>query len=284
MKEFASYFSTQWLGERFNTWQIFNTPPGFASTDNPVESFNKVLKYYFTNREQLTVALFVQVILEQVIEFYSKNHRTFFFYRQPDKNCKSVASKIGDERLKLATDSIAYYTGLRSTYQINFSHNSCTCKYYLAYAMCAHLVAACRVFGKTLLCAKSTRGYVYRSKRGPKPKANPKLQYLLSATETQVYSTNAEIESSNEILVDSCADPDSCVSRKRRRENDIEENEEAQRPEKDESRPVKRGRGRPKLSDSVKKARAAERLAKGEDTRKTKCGRKPKATKALNLD
>ena len=293
MKEFASYFSTQWLGQRFNTWQIFNTPSGFASTDNPVESFNKVLKYYFTKCEQLTVALFVQVVLEQVIEFYSKNHRTFFFYRQPDKNCKSVASKIGDERLKLATDYIAYYTGIRSTYQINFSHNSCTCKYYLAYAMCAHLVAACRVFGKTLLCARSTRGYVYRSKRGPKPKANPKLQYLLSATETQVNSTNAEIESSNEILVDSCADPDSCVSRKRR-EDDIEENEEAQRPEKrrredgyqDESRPVKRGRGRPKLSDSVKIARAAERerLAKCEDTRKTKCGRKPKATKALNLD
>jgi hypothetical protein len=158
--------------------------------------------------------------------------------------------------------------------------------------MCAHLVAACRVFGKTLLCVKSTRGYIYRSKRGPKPKANPKLQYLLSATETPVYSNNAEIESSNEILTDSCADPDSCASRKRRREDDIEENEEAPIPEKrgredgdqDESRPVKRGRGRPKLSDSVKKARVAERLAKGEDNRKTKCGRKPKATKALNLD
>ena len=73
MQTFVTYFSTQWLEGKFSKWQIFHTPPsnlywykswkkhieifcyiGFASTDNPCESFNAQLKDGFTARAKLS--------------------------------------------------------------------------------------------------------------------------------------------------------------------------------------------------------------------------------------
>ena len=79
MPEFIDYFTKQWLEGRFCKWQIYHTPAGFASTDNPVESFNARLKGSFTDRSQMTIFGFIQVVLDKVVPFYSMNHREFFF-------------------------------------------------------------------------------------------------------------------------------------------------------------------------------------------------------------
>lgn len=44
--------------------------------------------------------------------------------------------------------------------------------------MCAHLCRAAKIFGRDLLTKKTTRRYVYRTKRGAKPLAEPSKQYL----------------------------------------------------------------------------------------------------------
>ncbi|ETL83454.1 hypothetical protein L917_16606 [Phytophthora nicotianae] len=50
---FAQYMTDQWLYGRYWKWQRYFTPPGFASTNNPVETFNARLKRDYTLRRRL---------------------------------------------------------------------------------------------------------------------------------------------------------------------------------------------------------------------------------------
>jgi hypothetical protein len=36
LDEFSTYFQAQWLTGKFWKWQIFHTPPGFATTPKPL--------------------------------------------------------------------------------------------------------------------------------------------------------------------------------------------------------------------------------------------------------
>ncbi|POM81688.1 Hypothetical protein PHPALM_303 [Phytophthora palmivora] len=45
---FAEYFKKQWLDTTLSNWSVFHTPPGYATTNNPVETFNKVIKQDYT--------------------------------------------------------------------------------------------------------------------------------------------------------------------------------------------------------------------------------------------
>ncbi len=40
LKDFHDYFVKQWVQSDFSNWQLFHTPPGFASTNNPLEQYN----------------------------------------------------------------------------------------------------------------------------------------------------------------------------------------------------------------------------------------------------
>jgi hypothetical protein len=179
MERFVEYFSKQWLTGKFTNWQIWHTPPGFASTDNPCESFNGKLKELFTLREKLSVVGFLKIALDQLVPFYSMNYRDFLFYRLPNKTCRSAAAELQASNFKKISENIVRYSDNTNIHRIDFTHNSCSCRFYLAYAICAHIVAACKIFDRQLNGAKTFRNYVYRSKRGAKPKAQPAAQYLL---------------------------------------------------------------------------------------------------------
>lgn len=45
-------------------------------------------------------------------------------------------------------------------------------------------MAAYQAFGRQLSGATDKRNYVYRSKRGAKPKSNPMLQYIIDNTQS----------------------------------------------------------------------------------------------------
>ena len=49
MKKFHDYFNKKFISSSFTLWQIYLTPPGFASTRSPIESFNKDIKATFTD-------------------------------------------------------------------------------------------------------------------------------------------------------------------------------------------------------------------------------------------
>ena len=267
MKDFSDYFSREWLNGKFNQWQIHNTPPGFASTDNPAESFNAVLKR-FTNREQLPVPLLLEVILKQVFPFYANHHREFLFFRSPNTECRSVANLMELKDFCQVNETIVTYTGKSSINQVNFQHNSCTCRWYLAYAMCAHVVAACRFFGKALNTRLTKRNYVYRSKRGrtAKTTANPAKQYKRARLDAAVADTQAQAQVSTQ----------------------LEEKEDCELVGTQSEPPlllqVKRGRGRPRLTEAQKEERKKERKKEERKKEGNKKGRRKKAGLALTDD
>ncbi len=43
-KNVYDYVTKQWIDSRFNKWQIFHSPPGYASTNSNIESFNRQIK------------------------------------------------------------------------------------------------------------------------------------------------------------------------------------------------------------------------------------------------
>jgi hypothetical protein len=42
-------------GKRNCNWQIYQTQPGFTTTNNPIESYNGKVKAFFTNRFKLNL-------------------------------------------------------------------------------------------------------------------------------------------------------------------------------------------------------------------------------------
>jgi hypothetical protein len=55
LKSFHSYFEKQWIKSKFNKWSVFHSPPGFTTTNNPIESFNKTIKQFFKNNLKLNL-------------------------------------------------------------------------------------------------------------------------------------------------------------------------------------------------------------------------------------
>ena len=99
LNDFADYFVSQWLSGKFTAWQTFQTPAGYASTSNPVESFNHTLKKLFTKREKLTVDSFVTMALDDLIPFYAIiNKRKFLFYNTPSSECRTKANELNPEK------------------------------------------------------------------------------------------------------------------------------------------------------------------------------------------
>jgi hypothetical protein len=72
--EFRDYFEKQWLNSEFCNWSIYHTDPGMAATNNPVESFNSIIKRFFTLRFKENMLITLENFKENLI-FY--NHQPF---------------------------------------------------------------------------------------------------------------------------------------------------------------------------------------------------------------
>ena len=49
--EFIKHFDDTWVKSDFCFWGVGNTPPGFKTTNNPVEQLNGLIKKYYTFRK-----------------------------------------------------------------------------------------------------------------------------------------------------------------------------------------------------------------------------------------
>ncbi len=62
------------------------------------------------------------------------------------------------------------YYGAAHVHTIDFVLKSCSCRWFLAFCVCAHLVAACDKFNQPLEGYIKTKVFVYRARRGRKRK------------------------------------------------------------------------------------------------------------------
>ncbi|ETP33406.1 hypothetical protein F442_18060 [Phytophthora nicotianae P10297] len=63
LASFKEYFARVWLSSRFCRWQIFHTPPAFATTNNPVERFNGAIKRDYTLRSRMKMGSLLRQLM-----------------------------------------------------------------------------------------------------------------------------------------------------------------------------------------------------------------------------
>ena len=78
--EFATYFRKQWVDSLFSNWMLFSTPPGYATTNNPLESYNAIIKAFFTNRSKLNIVDMLNTF-KQVIQYESSKLCNYEFLK-----------------------------------------------------------------------------------------------------------------------------------------------------------------------------------------------------------
>ena len=86
LEEFTEYFTKQWLDGVFNNWQIFCTPPGYSTTNNPVESHNSRIKFHFTQRFKMNIL--------PLLNMFSDVFRSYETIRKPYKNYKKINQSL----------------------------------------------------------------------------------------------------------------------------------------------------------------------------------------------
>ena len=173
LDDFVKYVIPQWFEGSFTNWHIWKSPPGFANTNNPMESFNKLIKALFTNYEEQPLIAFIRIIIDHIIPFYSINTREFLFYRVPLKKTITLAKTLDTNKFEVAetTVNVCTFKGKEHTHTINFENKSCTCRWFMAFAVCAHLIAACDFYNHELKGYRQAKVFVYKRKRGRKAKA-----------------------------------------------------------------------------------------------------------------
>jgi len=171
LEDFVKYVIPQWFEGTFSNWQIWKSPPGFANTNNPMESFNKIIKALFTNYEEQPLIAFIKIIIEHLIPFYSIHTREFLFYRVPNKKTIALAKTFDTEKFELNQANGCTFKGRTHTQTIDFNTKSCTCRWFMAFAVCAHLIAACDFYNHELKGYRQAKAFVYKRQRGRKAKA-----------------------------------------------------------------------------------------------------------------
>ncbi len=141
MLQFYRYFKTQWIESIFSNWQIFQTLAGFTTTNNPVESYNAIIKRFFTNRLKLNLIPALEIFKNECIE--PESSREFHYAKTKEVTaCLENKAKKLDESKFIKIDKHLYQynhkNGDIST--INLTNEKCTCYETVDKGLCLHLI------------------------------------------------------------------------------------------------------------------------------------------------
>ena len=145
LNEFKEYFEKQWVKNKFNKWQIYHSPNGFATTNNPCESFNKYIKLKFTNHESFSLLQLIKIICEDLIPYYSTNssNKSIMRYRSADAKIKQQSLVLKPDQFHqpifFNISDFIYFFGESSIYKIDIESKTCTCRWHKAYGSCKHI-------------------------------------------------------------------------------------------------------------------------------------------------
>jgi hypothetical protein len=170
--DFYNYVKKQWLDSSFNKWQNFRTPPGYAATNSPIESYNATIKRDYTLRKRLSVgallARFATIVQVESHDIAKK----FSLVPAYNNKLKDLVEKlVKDKFLKMNVANHYKFNGARHKYVLNIMNCTCSCSYYLKYMVCAHLAAFSNHFNMKWFNDKYNTERVvfdYKAKRGAK--------------------------------------------------------------------------------------------------------------------
>ncbi|KAG2892130.1 hypothetical protein PC110_g14600 [Phytophthora cactorum] len=90
---FAKYMCGQWLTGLFTSWQAYLTPTGFATTNNPAETYNAVLKRDYALRRRLKMGSLLRELIA-CCQDQSRNVRAFDFGVVPTATLAGRVSEL----------------------------------------------------------------------------------------------------------------------------------------------------------------------------------------------
>ena len=182
-KAMYEYCAT-WFEGPWSNWQIYHSKPGLANTNSNIESFNRVIKR-FTNRRKLGIKASCQKLFELVV-YYSNEYAEFENKPKYNKVTKDVSGYYTKNSFEVIRKNKVSCQGKHSKHililndKTIFGGCSCTCKYFVKSAVCAHLVAYSNLNGLNLFDKRYSKEKAQKfeslNKRGPKRKTGrPKL-------------------------------------------------------------------------------------------------------------
>jgi hypothetical protein len=150
--KFHNYFKKQWIDSQFNKWAVFHSPPGYRN--NPVESYSKSIKAYFTNNEKMHFIPVFKIFKELIVVESSK----LFDYKitvEVNKSQENKSKKLDAAKFCKIEDTQLYEYNHKNGHvsTINFEDKTCTCNCYHDRAICLHLIRVC-YFEKLILPGK----------------------------------------------------------------------------------------------------------------------------------
>ena len=140
---FKSYFIRQWLAGTFVNWQIFNTPAGYSTTQNPEEWFNNQIKLIFTEFERLSV-LGACNAMHKICVYYSEYKAALKLFKDKCNKVINQAKECSKTDFTQTDNNTLWY---KNKYQIFLEPRYCSCEYFIDDGTCKHHVAACIISG-----------------------------------------------------------------------------------------------------------------------------------------
>jgi hypothetical protein len=142
---FAYYFEQQWNSvTAFHQWKVFCCPPGVATMNNSLESFNAMFKKSYTNHTRHTMTALYDIIHDRLLVDLSKEiihgHKLFHITRKPDRAMFVKANAICSDKYRSGMSMQLVNKQTRASYYINVGSSTCTCKYYYNKGYCKHIV------------------------------------------------------------------------------------------------------------------------------------------------
>ncbi len=136
-----AYFKKQWIDSVFSHWQIFQTPPGFTTTKNPVESYNGKIKAFFTNRLKLNLVPALEIFKNDCIEPESSYVFNYATQKLVTRSLENNAKKLVDSKFVKLDEHLYEYNHINGqTSAINLSNRTCTCPETIKKGICLHLI------------------------------------------------------------------------------------------------------------------------------------------------
>jgi hypothetical protein len=161
------YMCKQWIdNHRFNKWQIYHSPPGFANTNSNIESFNRQIKG-FTQKRKLSIFGMVDKCCEMVQYYSTEQGERWNIYPK-------FSTKLNEASIKLDKGSFKKIAVNKFSFKkwvINKTEKKCSCRGFCKHAICQHSLAFSHMlnlewFG-TQYTSRSCE-FVYKNKHGRK--------------------------------------------------------------------------------------------------------------------
>jgi hypothetical protein len=140
----------------WKNWKAFCSPPGYACTNSPLESFNATIKRDFTYRRKLNIFSFINKSFD-IIRFYSIDAQPFALAPKPTvTNIRLGKAMACWANYKKLYNSTFMY---KNIYKVELKSKNCSCKYFMKLGYCAHLLGLEELY-------KKKNEFVNKPKRG----------------------------------------------------------------------------------------------------------------------